>query len=242
MEIIDYKDIKFIDNDIYNYGSYGSIKRCILNDKLYICKEFNDLNYLNGKRRKLDLLGDIDKKEIYTPKFWVKNNNLINSYLCDFFDGKDICAVSDRPIEEKISVLKKAKQSILTMHDIGIIHSDLIDSNIMYDNDNSIIIDFDNCNYKKYKTNIVHTNDYSSKFISKYGVIKELDIFIFNLLTFSILNDRTFFMSINDIFLNEYGIFDSKDSKKICNSLLLEKSIPNKSYLIDTIDETNIKI
>ena len=67
MEIIDYKDIKFIDNDIYNYGSYGSIKRCILNDKLYICKEFKDLNYLNLKRRKLDLLGDIDKKEIYTP-------------------------------------------------------------------------------------------------------------------------------------------------------------------------------
>ena len=243
MKTINYEDLKFINNEKYNSGSYGIIKKCTLNDKEYVCKYFSDNSYLKGKKRKISLLSEIDKKGLYVPRFWVKKDNNKNMYLSEFCNGKDIAFLSDESYETKLKNLKNIKELILEMHGKGIIHSDLSSSNILYSNNNIGIIDFDNSNYRGFKTNIYHTNDYCMDFIKTYGIKPELDIFMFNLLTYSIMNDDTnYHMIRNNIWLNNYGIFNNPSGIKICKSLFLDDDFPNKDFLIDTIDETNLSL
>ena len=243
LETIDYEDLDFIDKDAYNNGSYGEIKRCILDGKKYVCKSFFNEEYLNGKKRKLNLLGDIDKPGLYVPKFWVKKQESKNMYLTEYFSGNNGEFLCDEPYKIKIEKIKNIKQLMLSMHQEGIIHADLIPSNILYFKDDCAIIDFDNSSYKNYKTNINHTNDYSKEFITKYGLTPEIDIFLFNLLTYYWLNElNNFYMVRNKIRSNNYGVFNDSYERKICNSLLLESDVPNQDFLIDTIDETSLKV
>ena len=46
----------------------------------------------------------------------------------------------------------------------------------------------------------------------------------------------------NKIRSNNYGVFNDSYERKICNSLLLESDVPNQDFLIDTIDETSLKV
>lgn len=240
LKIINYDELIFTDKDNFSSGTYGTIKKCIFDGKIYACKEFKDPFYLVGKRRMLDQLSEIEDKNLYTPKFWVKKNDETFRYLTYFCDGKDIDAYEQYPINEKIKLLKQTKNIILTMHEEGIIHSDLIGSNIMVSKyGNPSIIDFDNASFKNHKTCIYDVCDLSQEFIKKYGVKKEIDIFLFNLLTFSLINECEFYLSRRNILNNNFGFFNNNDSKKICDSLFLEDNVPNEDFLIDTIDETS---
>ena len=42
---------------------------------MYACKSFENNNYLNGKKRKLELLSDIEDKNLLLPKYWTKDKN-----------------------------------------------------------------------------------------------------------------------------------------------------------------------
>ena len=63
---------------------------------------------------------------------------------------------------------------------------------------------------------------------------KELDVFLFNKMTFELINDldgnREVEKNIRD---KEYGIFTDKESKKICRALILEGN-PSTEFLIDS--------
>lgn len=240
MKTIDYNDLIIIDNDCYNSGSFGIIRRCIYNNKEYALKEFKQKFYLAGKKRKLSSLSDINQKGLLTPKFWVKKDNNTNRYLSDWCDGKNIEAYSDYETQEKINILKKAKEQILIMHDEKIIHSDLIGSNIMVSsNQDTNIIDFDNSTFDNYKTIPRDTNDLSIEFIKRYGIKKEIDVFLFNVLTFYIINDCSPHLVRRNILADNLKYFDNPESKKVCKTLLLEHKTPSKDFLIDTIDETS---
>lgn len=242
MQTINYEELTFIDEGVYSSGTYGIIKRCIFDGKLYVCKEFKDPFYLTGKRRMLGELSEIKNPNLYIPKFWVKKDDETSRYLMDFCDGKDINAFEQYPIKEKIKILKKAKNVILSMHEEGIIHSDLIGSNIMVSDMNPCIIDFDNASFKLHKTCMYDVCDPSQEFIKKYGVKKEVDVFIFNILTFSVINECDFYLRRRNILNNNFGFFDNKDGRKICDSFFLDTETPNGDFLIDTIDETSITI
>lgn len=239
MKTINFEDLYFTDNDIYSSGTYGNIKKCLFNGKTYACKEFKDPFYLVGKRLLIEELSDIQHESLYTPEFWVKKDGETNRYLTDFCTGKDIDSYSDYPINEKIKILKHTKNLILSMHEEGIIHADLIGSNIMVENASPCIIDFDNASYKNHKTCIYDVCDLSQAFIKAYGIKKEIDTFIFNILTFSIINECEFYLCRKNVFLNNLGYFNNSDSKKICDSFFLDTKVPNKDFLIDTIDETS---
>lgn len=242
MEVIDYKDLYFI--DIYGEwkcGSFGSIRRCELDGKKYVCKTFFDDKYLDEKRKKIDLLSEINDPGLYIPKFWVKHDDNIKRYLCEFMAGLEIHYLKQECLRKAIKLLKDSKNLILLMHGEGIIHSDLSLSNIMYQNGISGILDFDNSSYKGNLSNIDHVNKFSLEYIKKYGINKELDIFSFNLLTFNIINRIKETDPREEIYLKKYGFFDNNDGIKICDSLFLDDNVPNKDFLIDTIDETKIK-
>ena len=90
LKTIDYADLVFIDTEPFNSGSFGKLKRCIYDGNEYVCKTFNYEKYLNGKRRKLNLLSEIEERNIYVPKFWVKKSNNVIRFLAEKTKGKDI--------------------------------------------------------------------------------------------------------------------------------------------------------
>lgn len=244
METIMYEDLYFDDYEKYQCGSFGKVRKCYYNSKRYAYKEFNYDDYLNGKKRKLMLLSKVDNPKLFVPKFWVKKKYDENkTYLTDFSMGKDIEFLISEDYLYKLKILRDTKNLIIQMHNEGIIHSDLIPSNIMYNNSGASIIDFDNCSYKGFKTNIDDTNDYSYEFLKKYGLRKEVDIHMFNLLTYYLINEsKDYYLLREQIYLKNYGYFNNKDGIKICKSLFLDDKVPNKDFLIDTIDETNYSI
>ena len=130
------------------------------------------------------------------------------------------------------------------MHKEKIIHTDLHEGNILA-SDESLdvnIIDFDNASYKGSEIKIDETNEYSQDFIKYYGLIKEVDTFIFNLVTYMIINESRFYSVRYQIAEGKYGLFsDNKEARKICDSLLLNDKTINSDYLIDTIDESILK-
>ena len=69
---------------------------------------------------------------------------------------------------------------------------------------------------------------------NNYDTSKELDVFLFNKMTFELINDldgnREVEKNIRD---KEYGIFTDKESKKICRALILEGN-PSTEFLIDS--------
>lgn len=241
MEVVDYKDLYFI--DIYKEwksGFFGGIRRCTLDGKKYVCKTFYNDKYLEEKKEKLNLLSEIKQAELYVPKFWVKNDGNIKRYLCEYIEGLELYYLKSEHLEKTIKIIKNAKDIIQLMHQEGIIHSDLSILNIMYKaNNKSVILDFDNSTYKGFLTNIEHARDSSKQYIKKFGINQELDIFNFNLLTFEIINQLNPTSVLEEIKSKRYGLFDDQDSIKICNSLLLDDKFPNKDFLIDTIDETS---
>lgn len=214
-------------------GSFGEVRRCFYKGNPYIIKTFKDLSYLKGKKRKLSLLSEVDRPGLYVYKFWVEKN----SCLSEISEGKEIFKVENK---NKIEALKNTKNLILTMHDEGIIHGDLINSNILVNKTVPSIIDFDNCKYKGYDIKFSDANDFTQAFMKKYGINEELDIFLFNLLTFSIINDCKMELVRQEVLKNRYGYFNYKDGIKICNSLFLDDKAPNKDFLIDTIDEAKL--
>ena len=54
-------------------------------------------------------------------------------------------------------------------------------------------------------------------------------------MTFSILNEVNYYNIESDICDKKYGVFENKEAKKICKSLLLEDKVFNNDFLIDTI-------
>lgn len=239
MKIINYEDLIFHTDENCGKGSFGNIKKCEFDGMTFAYKEFTDMDYLVGKKRKIDLLSNIDEPKLYVPKYWVRKDGHINQYLTGFLEGHDLDIASEENYSIKFSILKKVKEQIIKMHEYGLIHSDLIGSNIMYNENDIGIIDFDNASYGKYKTKLTHSNDLTQEFMKRYGITKELDIFIFNLVTFEIMNDiDSLYLTREQVYIKEYGVFDNPDSRKICDSFFLNDNVPNKDFLIDTIEDT----
>ena len=121
------------------------------------------------------------------------------------------------------------------MHSYGIIHADISSSNIIIENNIPYFIDFDNCSYNSSPVKISDSSDITQEFIKKHGVVKELDIFLFNLLTFELVNQCNYNLIRKNIILNNYGIFNNSSSKEICESFFIDSEKPEKRFLVDTL-------
>lgn len=231
-------DINNIILDNFNgYGSFGVINKCHINNKLYAYKFFKNDKYLDGKKNNISNISKINDEQLIVPKMWVTNNNSKIGYISDFCYGKDIGFDKENLIEELIN----AKEVIKKMHSYKLIHGDLISSNIMVKDKKAFIIDFDNSSFNGNKINIKHTNDLSYEYINKLGVNYGLDVFIFNLLTFSLINDCKFYSCRNEIGRKNYKYFSNNDAIKICNQSFLNGGYSDKDFLIDTIDKEKFK-
>ena len=221
-------------------GSFSEVLRCNFDGKKYAFKKFNNPEEMINKDfiYKTEKLSDFFLKKSVLPKAWVCEDDMYSGYLMEMVDGEDYIFLTD--YEKRVSALKNAKVAIMELHSNGIIHTDIHGSNILVLEDgSSMLIDFDNFSYKEIKPLVEKYSDYAYQFVSSFGLSKDLDIYLFNLLTFSSLNKVS--LKSSQIFIcgGSYGVFDSKESRQICDSLMLDSKVFNNQYLIDTYDPKN---
>lgn len=237
MKNIDYNEITIDDKWKEKNGAYGVVKKCYLDNKTYALKLFYDKSYIRLKRKNIENLHSLNNDELLTPIFWTNNKT---AYLTHFFDANELDVSEYLTTKEKIEKLKNAKKVILNMHEAGIIHADLISPNILSSDKICKIIDFDNVSFLDNKVNIRQLNPTSYNFIKNYGLKKEIDIHLFNILTFYIINNSSFDRVFFDINQKNYRYFDNNDAKEICDSIILKSKVPTKDFLIDTLEESKI--
>lgn len=219
-------------------GSNATIQKCEYEENLYIYKEFYNKNYLKKNISKINTLNKINLNCGIFPAYLVYDelNSEYSGYLTEYVKYNNALILKKNT--DKITRLLKIKESIIKLHKEGIIHGDLHFGNILVDlntYDNKII-DFDNCSYKRYKTKISYANDYAVEYIKHYGINQGLDIFLFNIMTYCILNNNlSYYLVRRDIYNKQYGVFDNQKCRKICDSFFLEDNCYCKEYLIDYI-------
>lgn len=234
MKIIDYNNLEISQEELSS-GSFGKIYKCIYDGNIYAYKKFEDATFLHGKKLKLDKLNKIDEKFLIMPKIWIQKDGIKNGYLTTLLTGKDLASLESYSIEYKLKILNVIKEEIKKMHSYGIIHADISSSNIIIENNIPYFIDFDNCSYNSSPVKISDSSIITQEFIKKHGVVKELDIFLFNLLTFELVNQCNYNLIRKNIILNNYGIFNNSSSKEICESFFIDSKKAEKRFLVDTL-------
>lgn len=252
MRTIDYSELKILyDNEFIGCGSFGCVRIVEFNNKQYAYKSFALDNYLNNKKEKIELINKyVDDDFIVKPLIWVNEHGILKGYLTDVVNGKDMSLLMYEDTETKIKMLKDAKDKIIKMNDSALIHFDLIGTNMLIENLHSLddkkmsvkIIDLDNSTFKSFKTEIKDVNNFSHAFFNRYGIRKEVDTYLFNILTYSTLFECDPELVPLNIDKNKHKILENKEFDKICDTIFLDSDIPNKDFLIDTIDETKIII
>lgn len=252
MKTIDYSEMKILyDNEFIGYGSFGRVRLVEFDNKQYAYKSFCKTNYLTNKKEKIELINKyINDDFIAKPLIWVNEYDYQNGYLTEVVNGKDTSFLMYEDTKTKIRMLKDAKDKIIKMNKQGLIHFDLIGTNMLIENLHSIdnkkmsvkIIDFDNSTFKGYKTETKDVNNFSHAFFNRYGIREEVDTYLFNILTYSTLFECNPDLVPLNIDKNKHKTLENKDFDIICETMFLDSDIPNKDFLIDTIDETKIII
>lgn len=227
-------DTIFIDNiEIQRkkiLGGYSDNYKCKFNNNDFMFKKFLDADEMitPSFTDKINEINKLSDKLSYLPQYWVLNKSKCIGYLTKLHPGRDIGFAVDK--FELLNLLKDAKEKLLYLHELGLIHGDIHYCNILFDEGSTDIIDFDNSSYLGMNPEFSLYSTDARNFVSSYGVSKELDIFLFNLMTFEVINDLYLDSSLYD---ERYGLFKDNEAKRICDSLRFEKS-PSSDFLIDT--------
>lgn len=215
-------------------GGFSDNYKCKFNNEEYMFKKYEYPDQMISKFF-IDKMNEISKLSSilpYVPRYWVEIGNEKIGYLTKIHDGKDLGLLTN--IGEIAVLLKEAKEQLILMHDIGLIHGDIHYCNIMYSDESTDFIDYDNSSYLNFNPDATKYSLNAFNFAKTFGISKELDVFLFNKMTFELINDldgnKEVEKNIRD---KEYGIFTDKESKKICRALILEGK-PSTEFLIDS--------
>lgn len=206
-------------------GSESILCDCTLDGKHYIYKQpnfYDEIVYT-----KMNELSEIKNSHLLLPEIVVYQKKPIG-FLLPYLDGYKSFYGLDKTKEEKILLLKKAKEAIISMHKEGIIHGDLHIANIMFKDDDIKIIDFEGSKYQNY--NFGDLNDYSKAYLENNKETIGVDIHNFNIDTFSILYNVNWHYVFNVIYKRR---FETTDQIKIWQKTKNKKKLTNNDFLID---------
>lgn len=239
MYIIDTDDILIGEKIVSGY--YGDIYRSLYGATEYALKLYKNPSMFFDKNMedKLSDLSGLHLNHSLFPWALVKEEGNIIGYLSTLVDYRTFDFLENYSLSNKINMLTKAKGYLNELNNNDIIHADIHKGNILLRDE--LIIDFDNCFYKNFKPNFDLLSYSSKEFITKYGISKDLDVFSFNMMTYGLLNNIKTDDIETNISNNNFGVFTSKESIKICKSLLLEDKVFNNEFLIDHIDNSSIE-
>ena len=235
-------DIKV--DDYIGHGSSGVVFSCQYKDNRYAYKEFScEDNYKAFVQPRLEKISQFygNPNFVFPYKFVYKDpkDKLCDGYLMDCVSEYDKLCNFKLDYNQKIYILNKARKLLDTLHkDYKHLHTDINSWNFLYNQtqDDIILIDFDTCIdlTKSENTDILHLNDLAKIYCKYNGTDIGLDIFLFNLLTFSILNNVGFYDVINNIFDGNYGCITSNGAIDILRDYDdIEFNTLKKKYVID---------
>lgn len=134
-------------------------------------------------------------------------------YLMDYMYGYiGLDQLKNLDYDKKVALLKKARELILKLHKkYNCVHADTASWNFLADvhNMDVALIDFDlNISLKeKDVVDIDNYNIFASDYLDKVGIDEGLDIFLFNLTVFSILNGIDYYKTMDYIANKQFGVF-----------------------------------
>lgn len=231
-------------NDKLGYGASGEVFKCEYQDKEYAFKRLTcDEQYKKFIQPRLETISKFygDSRFVFPHNFVYNNQDekLFSGYTMDFVSGYEKLCDLKLDYKGKIEILMKARELLDILHkDYKHIHTDINPWNFLY-NDTSkkmVLIDFDTCIDLKQKDTISteSLNTFAQIFCKYKGVGIDLDIVMFNLLTFSILNDVPFYDVIDYIFEGKYGCIESSSAREILSAYDdIEYNTLKREYVID---------
>ena len=234
---VDEKDIKI--GDEIGRGSFGTIFNVKYKGEKMALKSFYYPSVISTEER-LKIIDFANNKEKFSnsliiPRYVVGDNNEIKKYLTEKVDGNSFSHYKNADIKEKLFMLRKAKNVINKMHEQGIIHGELHLGNMLYDGENVYIIDFDQSQYGNYK---LSNDEYflTKTYVEENGVDPSVDIFIFNIATYALINGEPTFSCRYKCVDGNYGCLQGiPDIDKICKKIgWFER---NDEFLIDYIPD-----
>ena len=230
MKYINKNDL-IIEELYFASGNYSDIHLVSYNNEIYCFKEFNYI-FPNEIINNLEYLTYIKfDKEYLTPQYIIKNNNKVIGYLSKFYKTNHYINPYNLSKEEKIKILKNARETITKLHSkYKIIHGDLNSNNILYDNSyKTYLLDFDSA--LKFNQLPKSLESFSSAIINYLNYFKydyKIDIYKFNYTTLKILYD------INNedelITLLENKTAFNKNIKKLTKELILNPEDLKEEY------------
>lgn len=170
-------------------GGFSDNYKCKFNNEEYMFKKYEYPDQMISKFfiDKMDEISKLSSILPYVPRYWVEIGNEKIGYLTKIHDGKDLGLSTN--IGEIAVLLKEAKEQLILMHDIGLIHGDIHYCNIMYSDESTDFIDYDNSSYLNFNPDATKYSLNAFNFAKTFGISKELDVFLFNKMTFELIND-----------------------------------------------------
>ncbi len=212
-------------------------------------KEFYDNEYVKMiKDNIINLSSKGYDSDILIPDTFIykmPNDDTFKGYITDLYTGKTITDMYQLSYEDKIRLLKEARKLVEKFHNkYNSIHCDITPWNFIIPDycNNMKLIDFDttidlnNKNMNK----ILYWNNFLEYFKNN-GIDKDIDIFMFNMLTYSLINNNScfhsdnFYNSLYNMIKRQYGIIESNKAREIIDTYKdfdKPKSI-KKEYIID---------
>ena len=228
------------------YGAESTVYHATYFDSDCAYKEYHSkeeyIKYIKPRLKKLSEFYN-DYRFAFPNQFIYRHpdDEIFQGYVMNYlYDYKKIEDFIDLEYNEKIKIIKKARELLETFHKTyKHIHTDITPWNFLYNKemDNVTLIDFDTCiDLKNISEEPKNLNILAETYL-KYNKIDEgLDISMFNLLTYSILNnDKNIYNIINRIINNDFGLIESEKAIKILKpyeDITNPKTI-KKEYVID---------
>lgn len=217
-------------NDLIENEQLGSESiryNCIFDGKEYLYKQ--PLTFNENDARKMQKLTNINNPSLVTPKHIIYGDRFAKpiGYLLEYYNNYQSLYFMNTPIDEKIKILKTAKQKIITMHNYGIIHCDLHLANIIYKDDDVKIVDFDTSKYLDYSAHAY--NKYTKMYLENNYLDKSVDIYNFNIDTFSCLYKITW----DDVFRLDFTKTLTNEQNNIWQKTKERKELTYDDFLID---------
>ena len=242
---IDVRELN-VTNLFFGDGSFSEVSEVSFKKEKYAYKEFYDSSFIekNNLEKRFDLLLERKLKQSAVAEYIVDSNGVSSGYLVPSLEKGNLSVLNKR-IEIYKSLLT-IRDAIIELHRNNIVHGDIHVGNLLFKNNKGMLIDFDNCRIldnSNIRPNIKIFSNPAKEYIKRKGIIKNLDIYMFNILTFSLLNGANFRSSNinllfekvkNGIFKEEYGMFFRKEARNICNMLCNYEA---NDFLIDSIDK-----
>lgn len=226
-------------------GSCADIFKCYYNGNIYAYKKFHVPDDLLNNLHRIKNLSQLKINGSLLPIYLVSDKDNLTAYLTKWGSDASLDQIIDNvKYDIKLEILKNLKNNLLELHNHNIIHGDIHFGNVLVDinNNSTHIIDFDNCAYDNFKINNNICSLVAQTYIKKYGINKELDIFLFNRLAFEIINNLGY-NEVDNYILNgsNYYFKSCKEYYEICDTMLLNRKKPTDKFLIDFLEKKLVR-